>query len=464
MDMQQKSELPEGWVKTPLLEISSLIRGVSYKKGQETNEEREGYVPLIRANNIQNNISFDNLKFIPQNLVSPEKILQQGDVILALSSGSKKVVGKAAYLFEPWNGTFGAFCGVLRPIKTINTQYFGYFFKTKEYRDHIYKRASGVNINNLKTQYFREIDFPLPPLAEQHRIVAAIEALFARLDATEARLARVPEIMKQFRQSVLAAACEGRLTEDWRVVNSNVTDEIQRLSNIQDELRLSTKSRKQTSPNDYGKHYSLPNKWIWSHLGHIASIDTGSTPYRKNSIFWENGTIPWVTSGLLQNEYITKASEYVTEIALKQTRLKIFPKNTLLIALYGEGNTRGKSAELLIESTINQACASINFSNSAIEFKNYIKIFLKKNYEEIRKQSSGGVQPNLNLSKIKAMLIPLPPLPEQHEIVRRVDALLKFADQIEARVAATQEHTEQLRQSILEQAFSGRLVSKEFGH
>lgn len=159
----QQNELPEGWENVPLMEICSLIRGVSYKRGEEKDEANEDYVPLIRANNIQKVLQFEDLKYVPSKLVSSEKLLTMGDVIIALSSGSKKVVGKAVTLSKPWFGTFGAFCGVLRPNNYISWKYFGYYFQTSDYRDFISIKSSGVNINNLKREYFEQIYFPLPP-------------------------------------------------------------------------------------------------------------------------------------------------------------------------------------------------------------------------------------------------------------------------------------------------------------
>ncbi len=452
--MQQRSELPEGWVETPLLEISSLIRGVSYKKGQEINEEREGYIPLIRANNIQTNISFDNLKYVPSNLVSPEKILQQGDVILALSSGSKKIVGKAVYLSEPWNGTFGAFCGVLRPIKTINAQYFGYFFKTKAYRDHIYKRASGVNINNLKTQYFKEIDFPLPPLPEQHRIVAAIQALFARLDATEARLAQVPEIMKQFRQSVLAAACEGRLTEDWR--ESYYTQKI----NEDDSSLFQLPYEEYVDQHQF----DLPQKWIWTRISSIGEVSGGLTKNSTRDQF--ELKMPYLR---VANVYSNKLDlSEIKTIGVREAEVDryLLQKGDLLV-VEGNGSKEqiGRVAQWdgSIDPCLHQNHIIRIRLNQDIN-RQFVTTWLlsSQGREMITNVSSStsGLY-TLSISKVGNFSVPLPPLPEQEGIVRRVNSLLAFADQIEARMTVTKEHTEQLRQSILEQAFSGRLVGRE---
>jgi len=173
----------------------------------------------------------------------------------------------------------------------------------------------------------------------------------------------------------------------------------------------------------------------------------------------KNWITPWITSSALNELYVYKAEEYVTENAIKKTNLKLFPKNSLLIALYGEGKTRGKCSELMFESTTNQAIATIILNPDFTVYKDLIKMFLLKNYEEIRFLSSGGVQPNLNLSLIKNMQIPLPPLSEQHQIVFEIERRLTASSEIENQISASLQKAELLKQSILKQAFSGKLIN-----
>src|SRR5215208_149466 len=138
-------ELPEGWTTAPVTDLCSLIRGVSYQKGEAAFEPRAGHIALLRANNINDGLHFEDLQYVPNKRVGPEQMLRVGDVVLAMSSGSKSVVGKAASLLSPWCGTFGAFCGVLRPSPSIEPQYFNWFFRTRKYRDAISDASAGVN-------------------------------------------------------------------------------------------------------------------------------------------------------------------------------------------------------------------------------------------------------------------------------------------------------------------------------
>ncbi len=133
-----------------------------------------------------------------------------------MSSGSKAVVGKGCTWYRLERNLRAHFAELFVPTAWIDPRDFGLFFRTHKYRHAISEASAGTNINNLKREYFEALGIPLPPLAEQQRIVAKVEALLARVNAARQRLAKVPAILKRFRQSVLAAACSGLLTADWR--------------------------------------------------------------------------------------------------------------------------------------------------------------------------------------------------------------------------------------------------------
>ncbi len=125
--------------------------------------------------------------------------------------------------------------------------------------------------------------------------------------------------------------------------------------------------------------------------------------------------------------------------------------------MYGEGKTRGKVAELRISAATNQACAAIMLPLEA-SLRAYVKLFLLKNYDDLRRLSSGGVQPNLNLSIVREIAVPMPPEPEQVVIVEEVERRLSVADAVAADVDAQLARSKRLRRSILQRAFEGRLV------
>jgi len=206
------------WERSTILDVSEQIRGVTYSKSGACDISKNGYLPILRANNIQNDkLKFSDLVYVPETCVSKQQLLQPNDVVVAMSSGSASVVGKTAQIRHAWNGAFGAFCGVLRPSPHIEPRYFGLFLRSEEYRKKVSALSKGININNLKREHFQQIEMPVAPLNEQKRIADKLDQTLAIVERTKARLARVPEILKQFRQSVLAAATDGRLTEDWRI-------------------------------------------------------------------------------------------------------------------------------------------------------------------------------------------------------------------------------------------------------
>jgi type I restriction enzyme S subunit len=157
--------------------IAKQLRGVSYAKLDARNEPGSGYLPILRANNITDEgLTFSDLVYVPAARVSKDQRLQRGDVLIAASSGSLDVVGKAGELRQKFDGGFGAFCKVLRPdVTAVDPVYFSHYFRTQSYRRKISSLAAGANINNLKNEHLDDLEFPLPSLDEQRRIAAILD-------------------------------------------------------------------------------------------------------------------------------------------------------------------------------------------------------------------------------------------------------------------------------------------------
>ncbi|MDO7411355.1 restriction endonuclease subunit S [Acinetobacter baumannii] len=287
----------------------------------------------------------------------------------------------------------------------------------------IEKHVKGTTRPRINLDVVRGLTLPLPPLAEQKVIADKLDILLAKVEATKVRLERILNIQKNIRQSILSSAISGKLTEEWR------------------------------RENDISKE-----GWLSTNLGALAEVATGKTPKRANSEYWEGGTIPWLTSAATGSIFTSKAEQFVTELAVKECTLKIFPIGTLLLAMYGEGKTRGQVTEIQLEATCNQACAAILVDERKIS-KEFLKICLLENYEETRKAAAGGAQPNLNLNKVREIHIELPSKSEQYAIVRCVEELLIFADSIERMTNAALERVNNLTQSILTKAFRGDLTA-----
>ncbi|HCE43646.1 MAG TPA: hypothetical protein DET40_08865 [Lentisphaeria bacterium] len=151
------------------------IRGISFKPEDVITEQLDGYVPVIKSNNITET-GFDSkgLIYIKSEYIRPEQFIRNGDLVLTASSGSKKTIGKNIQFDSDYNGSFGAFCKLIRPKSTINPKYIYHYFKTHYFRDSIEKAVQGANIANLKNEYINDLQIPLPPLDDQIRIAAVL--------------------------------------------------------------------------------------------------------------------------------------------------------------------------------------------------------------------------------------------------------------------------------------------------
>ena len=205
--------------------------------------------------------------------------------------------------------------------------------------------------------------------------------------------------------------------------------------------------------------FEVPGNWVWCKLEDIAYIGTGATPNRLNKEYYNNGNIPWINSSSTNYTNIVEASEYITEKAINETNCKIYPIGTLIVAMYGEGKTRGQVSELLIEAATNQACAAILPID--VNTKAYLRCFFDSNYFHLRKLAEGGNQPNLSIGKISNYAIPLPPLQEQSRIVAEIREWLSLIDKIENNKESLQITIQQAKSRILDIAIHGKLVPQD---
>ncbi|WP_419844454.1 restriction endonuclease subunit S, partial [Actinobacillus pleuropneumoniae] len=165
--------------------------------------------------------------------------------------------------------------------------------------------------------------------------------------------------------------------------------------------------------------FEIPENWCWVRLGEIGNWGAGATPNRHEPKYYENGTIPWLKTGDLNDGIITEIPEYITELAIEKTSVKLNPVGSVLIAMYGA--TIGKLGILNIEATTNQACcACIPYTGI---YNKYLFYYLMSQKTELQKRSEGSGQPNISKEKIVNYLFPLPPLNEQKCIVEKIETL-----------------------------------------
>lgn len=311
-----------------------------------------------------------------------------------------------------------------------------YLFKLLPYISKFGESKNAIKGKTLNDASISNLLIPLPPLAEQKRIVAKIEELLPLVDRYEKAWNKLEEFNKRFpvdmQKSLLQMAIQGKLVEQ-RPEEGTGEELYQQIQAEKQQLIKDKKIKKEKALPEITEDeipFDIPENWKWVHIGDVFSVGTGMTPLKSELKFYINGTIPWITSSLTSQRYIKVAETYVTDYALENTSLTVYPSNTLIVAMYGQGKTRGQISELLIDATINQACAALGNIIVDRSFISYVYYFFLFNYEVLRKKADGTSQPNLNLTKIQKTLMPLPPLAEQKRIVAKLEELLPLCDRL----------------------------------
>jgi type I restriction enzyme S subunit len=293
-----------------------------------------------------------------------------------------------------------------KPDKLI-PEWFHWITKTKPFWEQCDEKSRGtIGQNRIRPEKFLEIKIPLPPVEEQHRIVARIEELMAKIE--EARGLR------------------------WRA-----TDEIETFMARALNQVFNCHTSKMTS------------------IGEAFSVTTGGTPSRANPLYWE-GEINWVSSGEVAFNRITDTKEKITELGLQNSNARIYPLGTVLIAMIGQGKTRGQCALLECRASTNQNVAGIHVYQTE-HLPEYVYWWLYSRYQMSRSAETGTAQPALNAQKVRQMPIPLPSPEEQRRIVAYLDNLQAKVDALKKLQAETAAELDALLPSILDKAFKGEL-------
>ena len=206
---------------------------------------------------------------------------------------------------------------------------------------------------------------------------------------------------------------------------------------------------------DWEWPYKLPENWCWTRMQEIAQWGSGGTPSRKVSEYY-NGDIYWVKTGELNDDYIFETEEHITQEAISHSSAKIYPTDTVVIAMYGA--TIGKVGILGIPAATNQACACAIVKPST-DFK-YLFYYAQSQKDDFIKKGKGGAQPNISQEIIKFHQFPLPPLAEQHRIVDRIESLFAKLDETKEKAQAVVDSFETRKAAILHKAFTGELTAK----
>lgn len=405
----------EDWIEVEADFIGELIRGITYNKNQASDIPKNDYLPILRANNInENRLNFESIKYVDAKLISENQKILANDILIAMSSGSKNLVGKSAQAKSDYNGSFGAFCAVYRPDLSINGNFISYFFQSNEFRRNISEISKGSNINNLKREHILNFVFPLAPLPIQRAIVYKIEALFSDLDNGIAHFKKAQAQLKIYRQAVLKKAFEG--------FNEVLFEEL--ITSSQNGL-----SKRSGSEGNEIKVLRLAD---------IANLAIDSTLPR---------------SILLSNKEFE--------------RYKLNEGDLLAIRVNGSIDLVGR----LIHVSQKDESEVWAFCDHLIRFildkDRCVPIFYYYFFQlpQVRKfihqnmVSSAG-QNTVSQGTVKFVFVPITSKEEQTQIVQEIERRLSVCDKMEQSIKESIEKAEALRQSILKKAFEGKLLSQ----
>jgi len=445
------NELPRGWVLSKLGEISEVILGQS-PPSSTYNEDGKG-LPFY-----QGKLKFGKIYPTPQKWCSsPKKIAEKGDVLISV----RAPVGPTNMCQA--KSCIGRGLAAIRPMGGIGSFFVLYLIRAFE--NNVAGKGTGTTFNAITGSQLNGFEIPLPPLPEQHCIVAKIEELFTKLDAGIEALKKIKAQLKRYRQAVLKYAFEGKLTQGWRKTvgayrDTPIEPASVLLERIKEQRKKEAKGKyKEMHVVDTSELPELPEGWVWSrigdisvtiHYGYTASAEADQvgpkilriTDIQDNSVDWES--VPYRRIGDSEKgKYLLKEGDLVF------ARTGATVGKSFLI--------RGKIPETVFASYLIRIILEKNIDRA------YVYDFFQSNHywSQIHKGKLGIGQPNVNAQVLSKIYIPLPSFHEQNKIVEEIENHLSVADEVEKVVKQSLKQSERLRQSILKKAFEGKLVPQD---
>jgi type I restriction enzyme, S subunit len=408
--------IPKEWRTLKVCDVGVLIKGINYKKHEARNAPELGLKPILRANNINGNLNFEDLVYVPEKRIVSQQYIERHDILFCMSSGSKHLVGKSSQAEKSFDGSYGAFCALFRPLPAIIPRFVGYFFQIPRYRKFISAISKGTNINNLKREHILDIDFCLPPSQEQNQIVDTLEELLSDLDNAIDNLKKAKDQLKVYRQAVLKYAFEGK----------------------------------------YSKYKET---WKTEPMGEICKVVSGYTPKGVNDIF-ANGDIPFYKVADMNTEgnelFMRKAKINLSTGDCKKLKLKTFPKGTVVFPKRGGAILTNKKRILSKESAFDLNLMGV-IPGANVRERFLFDWFLALDLGTL---CDGSNVPQINHSDIEPLKFPQVSIEIQDDVIKEIESRLSVCDKMEETINNSLEQAEALRQSILKQAFEGKLTEE----
>jgi type I restriction enzyme S subunit len=342
---------------------------------------------------------------------------------------------------------------VIRPIVGISPYYLYRFLAQASVRRTAKENFTGsAGQSRVPKKFIEELVLPIAPLPEQKRIVAKLEKLLAKVDACRQRLEKISILLKRFRQSVLAAACSGRLTVDWREKNSSVNHPNKYLNHLE----------KKDSIIEQGDQFDgVPESWTELSLNKTCTkITDGEHLTPRLSI----QGIPLLSAKDVRDNFLDFLdTKFVTKEFAEKSRQRCNPEKDDILVV-SRGATVGRTSLVRTDEIFCLMGSVLLFKpNKTFIMPQMIEFFFKspEGLSALIERSGSTAQQAIYIKDMRSLNIPVPPLAEQQEIVRRVEALFKIADRIEERYQKAKAQVDKLTQSILAKAFRGELVPQD---
>ena len=437
-------ELPEGWAWCRVRNIAIVKGGKRLPKGASFSEKKTSHA-YIRVTDMKNHsININDLRYISEDIFLTIKnyTIAKDDLYVTIA-GTIGVVGEVPDLLDGMNITENA---VKITNIAINKSFLCIVLQTELVQQQFKDKTHQVAMPKLALERILSTLIPICPSAQQTKIVDKIQICDKFLSTINVEQDELQKILALSKSKILDLAIHGKL------VPQDPNDEpasmlLERIREEKEELIKQGKIKRNKKEsvifkgddNSYYEKvdnevrcidteipYDLPDGWIWCRLGNIGEWQTGATPSRKKTEYY-NGTMPWIKTGDLNNGYIKVVPESITELAITNTSVKIIPENTVIIAMYGA--TIGKVGITTSTATTNQACCAC--CNPKMVREKYLFYFLMSYKNAFVSIAEGGAQPNISKEKITATLIPFPSIAEQIRIYTAIDNAFSVLDYIE---------------------------------
>jgi len=466
--MSVSRSLPEGWIYTKIGQLYDAVGGGT--PSTKIEKYWKGDIPWISSADIYGLKDIRPRKKITKQAIedSATNLVKKGSIIVVTRVG----LGKVALADIPL--CFSQDChALIGDDSIINTKYALYYLSQAV---QIFKHESrGTTISGVTTKQLTGLDIPLPPINEQKRIVTKIDELFKESKITCEMLDKVPNILNRFRQSVLKAAYEGRLTREWRDRNPEVEASINLLKKIVenrrkkfDEENTKTKKKIQKPRKDYeisilGKHAAI-STWTDVKLENLVYI-AARIGWRglKAEEYTETGPLFLSVYNLNNREFVDLTNvNHISMERYKESPEIQLEENDILLAKDGAGIGKiGIVKNLKEQATVNSSLLVIRSGEAFIP--KYLFYFLSGPQMQsiVKTKITGSATPHLFQRDIKEFILSMPPLEEQREIVRQIESYFELSDQIAKSVEEAKKRADKIDQATLVKAFRGELVPQD---